>query len=258
MIFCKEKIYAAPTHGMFVASGSESVAELAAGAGFDWLLFDLEHGLGDEAALLRQLRACRGTGTAPLVRIPALRAEAVKRVLDLGVSGVMAPMVRDAAAARELVTAMRYPPEGIRGLSSGSRAADYGAGFRDYFGRANRELLGIVQIECASALDDADAIAALDGVDVLFIGHSDLSLALGCYGEFESPRMLAAEQKVLAAARTHGKVAGMLLKAGMDAEVYRRRGFRFFAHGTDLGILRGALGAVVARIRAGSSPAVRG
>ncbi len=241
MNFCKDKVYAGVTDGLFISSGSEVVTELAARSGFDWLLIDLEHGLGGEQSALRQIEAAGRNGCAPLARIPALRAEYVKHLLDYGAAGIMAPMVGSRGEAEMLVSFLRYPPAGSRGVSSGCKAGGFGTEFKEYFRRADSEILGIAQIENAEGVEEAGAIAGVDGIDVLFIGHSDLSLQLGCFGEFGHPRMLEAEDKVLTACRKHGKVAGMLLKEGMDAESYREKGVRFFARGTDLGILRGAL-----------------
>ncbi len=241
MNFCKDKVCGGVTNGLFLASGSDAVAELAARSGFDWLLIDLEHGLGDEQTALRQIGAIGQSGCSPLVRLPALRAEYVKHLLDYGAAGVMAPMVGSKEEAETLVSFLRYPPAGGRGISSGCKAGGFGLAFKEYFQRANSELLGIAQIEDAASVDAADAIASVDGIDVLFIGHSDLSLQLGVFGEFAHPRMIEAENKVLAACRKHGKVAGLLLKEGMASAPCLAKGFRFFAHGTDLGILRSAL-----------------
>ncbi len=135
------------SRGLFIASGAVSPVEIAAECGFDWLLLDMEHGLGDEHATLQQITALKHSNTAPIVRIPTLAEATIKRILDFGASGIMAPMIESREEAERLVRAMRYPPEGIRGLSSGSRAADYGFDFKEYFRRANRELLCIAQIE---------------------------------------------------------------------------------------------------------------
>ncbi len=238
MRFCKTQVSSGTTRGVFIASGMEVSVELAAGAGFDWVILDMEHGLGDEAKLLSMIRCLDGTNTAPLVRIPALREEAVKRALDFGAAGILCPMVRSADDARELVHLTQYPPLGRRGLTASSRASGYGKHFGDYFARANTEILRVVQIETPEALAAIDAIAAVDGVDVLFIGHSDLSLSLDCYGDFTHPKMVQAEKDVLAAAAHNGKIAGLLLKQTMDADDYRARGFQFLALGTDIGCLR--------------------
>ncbi|MFW6153719.1 MAG: HpcH/HpaI aldolase family protein [Planctomycetota bacterium] len=232
----------ATTRGVFLCTGSAVAAELAGLTGFDWALIDMEHGLGDEAATLTMIRALAPFGTAPLVRIAGLRAEYVKRALDFGAAGICCPMIRSAEEATELVACMRYPPRGCRGLSGSSRAAGYGCSAAAYLASADDSLLGVVQIECRDGLEAIDEIAAVDGVDVIFIGHSDLSQALGCYGDFGHSAMRDAEGRVLAAAERHGKCVGMLLKRDMEAGPYRARGFRFLACGTDVGCLRIALG----------------
>lgn len=228
------------TRGLFIASGALPVVEIAAECGFDWLLIDMEHGLGDEQATLQQIMMLNHASSAPIVRIPALNEATIKRILDFGASGIMAPMIETREEAERLVRAMRYPPEGIRGLSSGSRAADYGFHFKEYFQRANRELLCIAQIESAAAVRNIDSIASVEGIDVLFIGHSDLSLNLGCYRQFDSEPIRSAEKAVLEAARKHGKIAGMLCKPSMSATDCIERGFRFLAMGTDLNCMKSA------------------
>ncbi len=242
MNYCqKQQWQMSVSNGLFISSGSESVAEVASLARFDWLIIDMEHGLGDEAVAARQIDAVNRGSASPIIRIPALRAEYIKRVLDLGAAGVMAPMIGSAEEAADFVRFMRYPPEGIRGISSGNKVGSFGFAFADYFAKANRQILTVAQIENAGGVADSEAIAAVDGIDVLFIGHSDLSLQLGCFGQFEHPVMLAAEQKVLDACRKHGKIAGMLLKEGMSAESFIAKGFRFLGRGTDLGIFKSGL-----------------
>jgi 4-hydroxy-2-oxoheptanedioate aldolase len=240
MNFIKNKVKSQVSRGLFIASGSEFAVELAAFTGFDWLVLDMEHGLGDEVDILRMIRTLRASATAPIVRIPQLRSEYIKKVLDFGAAGIMCPMIKSAQDARDIVDFMRYPPAGSRGLSGASLSSDYGTGFKDYFARANSELLCVVQIEHENAVQNIDSIAAVDGVDVLFIGHSDLSLGMGCFGNFDDKQIIDAENAVLKAAREHGKIAGMLLKQGMNAQQYVDRGFNFVALGTDVGCLRSA------------------
>ena len=168
------------------------------------------------------------------------RIEPVQERIDRD-SGIMAPQVQSAEEAKHLVAAMRYPPDGMRGATSGCMACGFGADFDAYFPRANKELTGIAQIETREGFEAVDEIAAVEGIDVLFIGHSDLTLDLGCYGQFDHPDVTEAEDRVLNACRQHGKTAGMLLKASMDVSVCRRRGFTFLARGVDLSLLRDAI-----------------
>jgi 2-keto-3-deoxy-L-rhamnonate aldolase RhmA len=224
--------------GIWLGSGSAVAAEMAAAAGFDWALLDLEHGLFGESELLGLFHALARTGTAPVVRVPSGKSDLIKKALDYGASGIMVPMISRAEEAAAFVAALRYPPAGIRGLTRSSRAAEYGGDFPDYFRRANERLTGIVQIETAQGVEQADAIAATEGVDVLFIGHSDLSLALGCFEDFSAPAMQAAEARVLAACVRHGKKAGLLLRAGMSPAEFRKKGFSLMALGSDIGCLK--------------------
>jgi len=238
MKFFKDKVNTQTSRGIFITTGMEISVELAAIAGFDWVILDLEHGLGDKSKMLSMVRCLTGTETAPLVRIPVLRDEYVKRALDFGAAGVICPMIKSAKEAEGLVSSMCYPPEGHRGLTASSRASGYGGDFKQYFSQANANLLTIVQIETEEALEDIDAIAAVNEVDVLFIGHSDLSLALGVYGNFDHDKMVKAETDILAAAARHGKTTGLLLKQEMDSTAYSDRGFTFMGMGSDLGCLR--------------------
>jgi 2-keto-3-deoxy-L-rhamnonate aldolase RhmA len=159
--------------------------EIAARAGFDWLLVDQEHGSRSDEALMVQ---CMAAGETPvLVRVPESRSPNVSRALDLGAAGIMFPHVDSAAEAADAVAAMRYPPRGRRGAARLTRAGDYGRG--DW---RVEDLLGVVQIESGQAVSAIRDIAAVDGVDVLFVGPLDLSVDLGCPGEMTAPRMLTA------------------------------------------------------------------
>jgi 2-keto-3-deoxy-L-rhamnonate aldolase RhmA len=155
--------------GTWLNLGSSSTAEMAANAGFDWVLIDLEHGVGDHPQLVHQLQAVSGTPAAPIIRIAWNDAPRFKRVLDLGASGVMVPYVNSAEEARQAVAATRYPPQGVRGVAKMNRAAGFGEDFDDYFAKANQNLLTVVQVETREAIDNAEAIISVDGVDVLFL-----------------------------------------------------------------------------------------
>lgn len=226
--------------GMWLASGSHVAAKLAGCAGFNWCLLDMEHGLGSEDDALRQIQELNTTSTTPIVRVPANESWLIKRYLDFGAEAIMVPMLRSADEARAFVEALRYPPRGIRGLTTSSRAARYGFDFDRYLKTMAQDILGIVQIENAEAVAECEAIAAIDGVDVLFVGHSDLSMQYGCLGRYDTEPMREAEARVLAACRKHGKAAGLLYRPAMDVADCARRGFTFIAMGTDIGCLRSA------------------
>lgn len=224
-------------HGCWLNMGSSISAEIIAHAGFDWALVDLEHGAGPESSLITQLQALGSSSTVPMVRVESFERPRVQRVLDMGVHGVMFPRIRNVEEAREAVANMHYPPKGQRGLAKMVRATQYGKDFDGYLAFTQQELLGIIQIETRECLEDLDAIAALEGVDVLFVGPSDLSLALGIFGQWDHPVFVEAVRATGEAARRHGKAAGVLFLDPGQYEFYYDHGFRFLACGSDMTFL---------------------
>ena len=227
--------------GTFLNLGSSVTAELAGNAGFDWLLIDIEHGAGDRQELLRQLQALESTPSAPIVRLGGSDPVLIKRVLDLGVSGLMIPLVNSAEEARHVVESMLYPPRGVRGVASSTRAARFGEKFDEYFAQANDELLVVVQIETARALENLEEIAAVDRVDVIFLGPLDLSVSLGCPKDFDDARFRAAVERIVAVAREYGKASGVLAMNAALASRYIDDGFTFVACGSDGGAVAAGL-----------------
>jgi 2-keto-3-deoxy-L-rhamnonate aldolase RhmA len=223
--------------GTWLNLGSNVTAEIAGRAGFDWLLIDLEHGSGDEAHLLGQLQAIGATDATPIVRIAWNEAPRVKRTLDLGPSGIMIPYVNTAEEAQRAVAAMRYPPQGVRGAARFTRAAGFGQELDKYFAEANSSLLTIVQIETPQAVSQVEEIAAIDGVDVLFVGPLDLSVSLGIPQQFTHPDFRAALQRVSAAAKDAGKAAGILLASADQIAPTVEDGFTFVAVNSDGGMV---------------------
>lgn len=219
--------------GTFLNIGSSLTVEIAGDSGFDWILIDLEHGPGDHDSLVHHLQAASATPAAPIVRIASNEPTRFKKALDLGASGIMVPWVRNAEAAAAAVAAMRYPPRGIRGVAKSPRAIGFGRNFDDYFARNHELLLTVIQIERAEAIDDIDRIAAIDGVDVLFIGPMDLSVSLGNPGQFDHPLQQEAYAKVVESARKAGKAAGILLASIDQIESTLETGFTFVALGSD-------------------------
>lgn len=224
--------------GLFMASGCTSITEIAAGCGYDFLIIDGEHGQCDERSIFQQICALRVYDVVGLVRIPAYRHEYVKRMLDFGADGILAPMIETPEQAREYACSMKYPPEGTRGMTGIFRATDYNNEFDEYYAKANSDLLCAAQIESAKGVENVDAIASTPGIDLLFIGHSDLSSDYGCYKQFSDPRVQAAEEKVIQAARRNGKYVGMVLRPGMNMDEYVERGVNFICMGTDLGLIK--------------------
>jgi 4-hydroxy-2-oxoheptanedioate aldolase len=220
--------------GLFLDLSAPASAELCAAAGYDWLLVDLEHGAGTEADLLGMLHAIEVGGRAtPLVRPQSGERIRIGRALDLGARGVMVPRLDAADQAREAVTYLRYPPDGIRGVATRVRGAGLGAVAHADVKRLNERVVGIIQIESAGGLRDADAIAAIDGVDVLFVGPADLSHSLGIPGQFQHADYLGALDRVVAACRAHGKAAGILVYDPAVVPGLIERGFTFVGIGAD-------------------------
>ena len=219
--------------GTFLNLGSHITAEIAGDAGHDWVLLDLEHGAGDHETLVHQMQAVGSTPAAPVVRIPSNEPWRFKRIFDLGASGVMVPWIRSADEAKSVISSMRYPPDGIRGVASSVRAGGYGLTFSDYFAANTELLVTLLQIERQEAVDEAREIAALDGADVLFIGPMDLSVSLGCRGDFKHPTQREAYARVVEAARNAGKAAGILLQSNDQIEEAVDLGFTMIAVGAD-------------------------
>ena len=223
----KEKLRKELLAGTFLNLGSSNTVEIAANVGFDWLLIDLEHGSGSFADLQRMLMACRGSSSAPIVRIRSVDADSVKFVMDSGAAGIMFPYVSTPEDAKRAVQFMKYPPVGTRGVAGIIRATDYGRDWKNYFTTSNQKSLVVVQIETSEGVEAADNIAAVDGVDVLFVGPLDLSVNLGCPGDFSQPHFVAALKKVIASCEHQGKVAGILSRPEF-VEQHKSLGFRFF------------------------------
>lgn len=235
--------------GTFLNLGSPLTVEMAGCAGFDWLLLDHEHGPGGEETLLHQLQAAAATPAFPVVRIAANETPRFKRVLDVGAGGVMVPWVSTADEARAAVAALRYPPRGIRGVAKLNRACDFGAGFADYFAHAHERLVLMAQIETAEGVRHAADIAAVDGVDVLFLGPMDLTTSLGIQEQFEHPTFRAAVQRVAEAARAAGKATGILLHNPALLPLCDKFGITVIALGSDGGHVNAGLRAAAAAIK---------
>jgi 2-keto-3-deoxy-L-rhamnonate aldolase RhmA len=223
--------------GTWLNLGSAITAEIAGLAGFDWVVVDLEHGAGGHDSALHQLQALAGTPAAPLVRIAWNEPPRFKRVLDLGASGVVVPYVTTPEEAKQAVAAMRYPPRGIRGAASIQRASAFGGEFEEYMSAANESLLTVVQIETEPTLDRVEEIAAVDGVDVLFVGPLDMTISMGIPQQYDHPRFRAALRKVAEASRTHGKAAGILLSRPEELRQTVADGYTFIGLGSDGGLL---------------------
>jgi 2-dehydro-3-deoxyglucarate aldolase/4-hydroxy-2-oxoheptanedioate aldolase len=225
------------------------ISRILANAGARFAIYDMEHtGLGFET--LKWLFATtRGLEMEPMVRVPTGEYTWIARALDLGARGVMVPMVESQEQAEALARACRYPPEGRRGAAFGFAQCDYLGGdvaekMRDYHART----LLIAQIETERGLQNVEAIAAVDGVDVLWVGHFDLSNFMGIPGQFDHPDFLAAMKHVAQVAKKHGKIAGFMATDKAWVERAKAMGYTMMAAGTDTALLQGALGQLIVDI----------
>ncbi|HEX3775445.1 MAG TPA: 2-dehydro-3-deoxyglucarate aldolase [Polyangiaceae bacterium] len=228
-----------PLFGCWCSLASNITTEILGYAGFDWLLIDGEHAPNDLSSFITQLQALKDSPSAPVVRPPWAEPVIIKRLLDIGFYNFLMPWIENAEQARAAVAATRYPPAGVRGMGTAHRSNRYGY-VPDYFTTVNDNISVMVQIESAAGVANAGNIAAVDGVDGLFIGPSDLSAALGYLGQPNHPEVQQAMARVLAAAREHGKPVGILAPIEADARRYLEQGMTFVAVGGDVGLLRAA------------------
>ena len=221
---------------------TSGVGRIAAEAGADFAVFDMEH-TGWSIESIRMLVATtRCTDMIPYVRVPATEYDYIARVLDVGAMGIMIPMVESVQQAETIVAAAKYPPVGRRGAAFGVAHDDYSGGdIVEKINSANRETQLIAQIETAAGVENAEAIAAVDGIDVLWIGHFDLTNSLGIPGQFDHPRFTEAVATVLAACRRHGKVPGFMAGSIDDGRSLLDQGFRMLAYGGDLWLYQNAV-----------------
>ena len=234
--------------GLWCGLASAIAAEIVAGAGFDWIVIDGEHGPNDITTLLPQLQAMRGGTAEPVFRVPWNDAVIIKRALDVGARSLLVPFVQNAEEARRAVAAARYPPLGIRGVSVTPRANDYGR-VQNYHKNAHLDTCVLVQIETRAALAEIEAIAAIDGVDGIFIGPSDLAADFGHLGNPKQADVQAAIADAAKRIRATGKAAGTLSGNLDDVERLFELGFNFTAAGSDAGLLARNAEAVAARFR---------
>jgi 2-keto-3-deoxy-L-rhamnonate aldolase RhmA len=226
--------------------GSSLTVEMIGAAGFDWTWIDCEHGAQDYSELIPQMQAASINNAPAVVRIAWNEPPRFKRVLDLGAAGIMVPYVTDAAQAKQAALAMRYPPEGIRGVAKFNRACGFGQDFSNYYAEANKNLLTVVQIETKESVRKSAEIAAVDGVDVLFIGPLDLSVSMGMPDQYEDPDFLAALDQVAQACKANGKAAGILVPKPAYLESWIAKGFTFLVVGSDGGCVAGGLNSIAA------------
>lgn len=239
-----------PAIGIWCSLANALTTEIVAGAGADWILIDGEHSPNDLRSIMAQLQAAAAyPACEAAVRLPSDDANLIKQMMDAGARSLMVPNVRTAEQARAIVASMSYAPDGMRGFSVGHRANAFGR-IKNYHATARAQQLLAVQIECETGVANASAIAAVPGVDVLFVGPGDLSTNMGAMGNPSAAHVQAAIQSVLDAARAQGKAAGILAPQQGDAERYLEAGFTMVAVGSDLGLLARGSDDLVARFKA--------
>lgn len=235
--------------GLWISLASNIAAEVTAHAGFDWALIDMEHSPNDYRSVLGQLQVFAGSQTTALVRVEWNDTVAVKKLLDIGAQGLLFPMIQNVEEARRAVAATRYPPKGVRGVSGTTRATGYGR-VKDYLGRVEEETAILLQVETQAALDAAEDIAAVDGVDGIFFGPADIGADMGLLGNPMHPDIWARIRPVAKALMARGMPVGTLVTDPGFAAELMDEGFTFVACGLDTGLLARASDKLLADVKA--------
>lgn len=241
--------------GLWLGLANGYCAEIAANAGFDWLLIDGEHAPNDLRAILEQLQAVAPYEVQPVVRPPAGETALIKQYLDIGVQTLLVPMVDSAEQARDMVRATRYPPEGVRGVGSALARASRWNSIPGYLDKADEEICVLVQIETQEGLDNIDEIAAVEGVDGVFIGPADLSASLGHRGNPGHEEVQTAIEKAIQRIHQAGKAAGILSANQTLAKRYLELGCTFVAVGVDTSLLMRSLKELATTFKGGETSA---
>lgn len=226
------------------------IGRICAEAGADFFVADMEH-TGWSIETIRDLMASsRSANTIPMVRVPATQYNMISRPLDVGAMGIMVPMVEDAEQAQIVANSVRYPPAGVRGCAFGVSHDDFTGG--DVFAKmvqANENVFTMAQIETAKGVENCEAIAAIEGIDCLWVGHFDLTASMGIAAQFDHPDFFAALDRVVAACEANGKVAGIMAGTVEAGKQWQARGFRAIAYSGDLWILQAAMSQGIAALR---------
>jgi len=234
--------------GCWCSLANPITTEVLGLAGFDWLLLDGEHSPNDVTTFIPQLMALKDSASAPVARPASNNVVEIKRLLDAGFYNFLVPMVESADEARRAVAATRYPPKGIRGVSTSQRSNRFGT-VPEYFAGIDEQICVLVQIESSKGMQAATEIASVDGIDGVFVGPSDLAAAIGHLGNPGHPEVQAAIAAVFQAVKAAGKSIGILAPVEADARRYLEMGAKFVAVGSDLGVFRGGTQALRERFK---------
>jgi len=234
--------------GLWSSLSSNYSVEVIAGAGFDWILLDMEHSPNDLESLLAQLQAAAAYPAHAVVRVPWNDMVAMKRILDVGAQSLLVPYVSTAEEARAAVAHTRYPPKGVRGVAGTTRATRFGR-IKDYARRAHEEICVLVQVETQGALDNIESICAVEGVDGVFVGPADLHASMGYVGEIANAKVKPIIDDAIRRIRKAGKAPGILTPSDEDARRWLDCGALFVAVGADVGILARGAEALAAKFK---------
>ena len=247
MSFCKRLRNDELLLGTMLTLPSPEIAEMVSRCGFDWLFMDGEHGPLSILDWQRQIQAVGGR-CASILRVPSASERDIKKALDIGADGIIAPMVNDAEQARRVVSYCKYPPRGRRGVGL-ARAQGYGYAFAEYMASANDETAVIVQAEHIDAIDNIEEIVQVDGIDAVFIGPYDLSASMGKTGEVGADDVVAAIERVTVACQGRGIALGYFGLDAASVRLYMERGYRLICAGTDAGFVTAGASETLAALR---------
>jgi 4-hydroxy-2-oxoheptanedioate aldolase len=234
--------------GLWCSLSNHFAVEVVAGAGFDWLLLDTEHSPNDIESVFTQLQAAAPYHSHPVVRVPWNDMVTIKRYLDIGAQSLLIPFIQNEEEAKRAVAYTRYPPAGVRGVAGTTRATRFGR-VKDYPKRAADEICVLLQIENQAGLDNLEKIAAVEGVDGVFIGPADLHASLGYMGETNNPKVMPIIDDAIRRIRKAGKAPGILTGVEADARRWIGEGCLFTAVGADVGLLARATDALAAKFK---------
>ena len=236
---------------MIFEFNTSGIGRICGAAGAEFVVFDMEHTAWSIETIRNLIATTRSSEALPFVRVPATQYHLMSRPLDAGAMGLMVPMVETAEQAELIVRSAKYPPDGARGCAFGVSHDDFTGG--DVFAKmrsANDEIFLMAQIETATGLENCEAIAAVDGIDCLWIGHFDLTASMGISAQFDHPDFHAAVDRIVAACNANGKAPGIMAGSVEVGKMWLQRGFRAVAYNGDLWIYQAALGEGIAALRA--------
>jgi 4-hydroxy-2-oxoheptanedioate aldolase len=237
-----------PQIGLWGSIPSHYSAEVVAGAGFDWFLIDTEHTPADIETVFHQLQAVAAYPTTPIVRVPWNDMVTIKRFLDLGVQSLLIPQVTTVEEAKNAVAYARYPTAGVRGVAGTTRATRFGR-IKDYFRQADAEICVLIQLETETALKNIEAVAAIDGVDGIFIGPADLHASIGYLGDVAHEKVMPMIDDAIVRIAKTGKAPGILTSSEENARRWLKLGALFVAVGSDVSVLARGTDALVAKFK---------